>query len=49
VKRKVLFSKNFFEKVKSKEIKEADLSDTCKKNFSRAFDFIEAAFPKFGK
>lgn len=48
-KRKVLFAKTFYEKVKSKEIKEANLSKTCKDKFGKAFDFIESAFPAVTK
>lgn len=40
-KRKVLFSKLFFEKVKSNEITNDKLSKTAKDNFAKAFEFID--------
>lgn len=42
--RKVLFSKLFYEKVKSDEIKEDALSTRAKENFTKAFAFIEKIF-----
>lgn len=41
-KRKVLFSKIFFEKVEKGEIKKESLSETTITNFGKAFDFIQA-------
>jgi len=43
-KRKVLFSKLFFEKVNSGDITANKLSQTAKDNFGRAFDFIDRNF-----
>ena len=43
-KRKMLFSKLFFEKVNSDEITADKLSQTAKDNFDKAFDFIEKNF-----
>jgi len=40
-KRKILFSKLFFEKVYSKKIKIGQISNKAKNNFNKAFDFIE--------
>ena len=43
-KRKVIFSKLFFEKVNSNDITMDKLSQTAKDNFGRAFEFIEKRF-----
>ncbi len=43
-KRKVLFSKLFFEKVNNREITERNISKTAKDNFNKAFDFIGQNF-----
>ncbi len=43
-KRKVLFSKLFFEKVNSRDITADKLSQTAKDNFGKAFDFIDKNF-----
>ena len=43
-KRKVLFSKLFFEKVNSGDITVDKLSQTAKDNFGKAFDFIDKNF-----
>lgn len=47
-KRKMIFSKLFFEKVNSEDkdnkITAEKLSDTAKNNFGKAFDFIEKNF-----
>ena len=43
-KRKVLFSKLFFEKVNSGDITADKLSQTAKDNFGKAFDFIDKNF-----
>ncbi len=48
-KRKVLFSKLFFEKVNKGEITENNISKTAKDNFKKAFDFIEKNFVKLNK
>jgi AAA15 family ATPase/GTPase len=40
--RKITCSKLFLEKVRSGDIKESDLSEKCKKNFTEVFDFIDA-------
>ena len=47
--RKVLFSKLFFEKVNKGEITESKISKTAKDNFTKAFDFIEKNFVKSDK
>ncbi|MDP3245077.1 MAG: hypothetical protein Q8M83_05495 [bacterium] len=43
-KRKVLFSRLFFEKVNSGDITANKLSQTAKDNFGKAFDFIDKNF-----
>ena len=43
-KRKMIFSKLFFEKVNSNDITADKLSQTAKDNFGKAFDFIEKNF-----
>ena len=43
-KRKVFFSKSFFEKVDSKDITAGELSQTAKDNFGKAFNFIDKNF-----
>lgn len=48
-KRKVLFSKLFFEKADKGEITEDKISKTAKDNFKKAFDFIERNFVKLNK
>lgn len=45
-KRKVLFSKLFFEKVNKGDITEDKISKTAKSNFKKVFDFIEKNFVK---
>jgi len=45
-KRKVLFSKLFFEKVEKGEITKDKISKTAKDNFTKAFNFIEKNFIK---
>lgn len=47
--RKVLFSKLFFEKVNKGEITESKISKKAKDNFTKAFDFIEKNFVKSDK
>lgn len=44
--RKVLFSKLFFEKANKGEITESNISRTAKNNFKKVFDFIEKNFVK---
>ena len=43
-KRKILFSKLFFEKVKKREITKDNISKTAKNKFGKVFDFIENNF-----
>jgi len=45
-KRKVLFSRLFFEKANKGEITENNISKTAKNNFGKVFDFIEKNFVK---
>ena len=48
-KRKVLFSKLFFEKANKGDITEDKVSKTAKDNFKKVFDFIEKNFVKLNK